>query len=115
MFICFKLESLLKLGISISSYSSLGEDTTEPYNVFNLSALSRFVATPLAISLEMLSPPIFIASKNLSCAFSKIAIEVDAAPRSIQILPKDLSSKLRVANAEDNGVGMKFSISIFEF
>jgi len=53
-----------------------------------------------------LSPPTFIASKKISCSFSNIAIEDEAAPKSIQILPNNLSSELSVESAEDKGVGI---------
>ena len=38
------------IGISIISWSSLGDEINDPYKVFNLSALEIVVETPLAIS-----------------------------------------------------------------
>ena len=50
------------IGISIISWSSLGDETREPYKVFNLSALEIVVDKPLAISNVTLLLPTPIAS-----------------------------------------------------
>ena len=50
------------IGISIISCSSLGEEISDPYKVFNLSALEMLVDTPLAISRVTLLLPIPIVS-----------------------------------------------------
>ena len=38
------------IGISIISWSSLGDEINDPYKVFNLSALEIVVETPLVMS-----------------------------------------------------------------
>ena len=114
-FICLSsLSSEHSMGTSKNSYSSLGEDITEPQRVFNLSALSLVVDIPLAISLVIFLLPIFIASQKINFSFSNTDIDEDESPKSTQIHPKSLSSKLRVAKAEDSGVGIKLAICIFK-
>ena len=50
---------------SIVSKSSLGFVITEPYNVFNLSALSMLVESPFAISVVICCPPTQILAETL--------------------------------------------------
>jgi hypothetical protein len=64
------------IGISIISNSSLGELISELYNVFNLSALSKVVETPLAKSLVILLLPTKKLSPYINLLFSKIDMEV---------------------------------------
>ena len=87
---CFSSEEYN--GTSIISYSSLGDDITEPYKVLSLSALSLVVEMPLAISFVIFLLPTFIESQKINLEFSKTAKEVDESPRSIHMLPKSLSS-----------------------
>ena len=101
------------IGTSIISYSSLGALINELYKVFNLSALSKVVETPLAISLVMLLLPTRTLSPYIKLLFSKIDIEVFECPKSIQIDPIIFSSSLKTAKDEDKGEGTKLSILIF--
>ena len=99
-------------GTSIISYSSLGDDITEPYKVLSLSALSLVVDIPLAISFVIFLLPTLTESQKIYLEFSKTDKEVDDSPRSIHMLPKSLSSLFNVDKAEERGVGIKFSIWI---
>ena len=89
------------IGISIISFSSLGELITDPYRVFNLSALVKVVETPLAISLVTLLLPTKKASPKIKFLFSKIQTEVVVWPKSMQIVPNFFSSSLKVDSADD--------------
>ena len=71
---------------------------SELYNVFNLSALSKVVETPLAKSLVILLLPTEKLSPYKNLLFSNMDIEVFEWPRSIQIVPIFFSSLLKVAN-----------------
>ena len=94
------------IGISIISFSSLGELITDPYKVFNLSALAKVVETPLAISLVILLLPTEKASPKIKFLFSKIQTEVVVWPKSMQIVPKNFSSSLKVYSEDDKGDGI---------
>ena len=84
LIIAFKLDLVICLnvflspeiiGISIISWSSLGDETREPYKVFNLSALEILVDKPLAISNVTLLLPTPIASPYTNLLFSNTEIE----------------------------------------
>ena len=94
------------IGISIISWSSLGEEINEPYKVFNLSALVISVETPLAISKVTLLLPIPIASAKTNLLFSKTDIDEVECPRSIHIVPSSFSSCVNEDIDEDNGDGI---------
>ena len=94
------------IGISIISWSSLGDETREPYKVFNLSALEILVDKPRAISNVTLLLPTPIASPYTNLLFSKTYIEDVEWPKSIQITPRSFSSFVRDDKDEDNGVGI---------
>ena len=66
---CFSSEEYK--GTSIISYSSLGDEITEPYKVLSLSALSLVVEIPLAISFVMFLLPTFIESQKINLELSE--------------------------------------------
>ena len=94
------------IGISIISWSSLGDETREPYKVFNLSALEIVVDKPRAISNVMLLLPTPIASPYTNLLFSKTDIEDIEWPKSIQMVPSSFSSFVNDDKDEDNGEGI---------
>ena len=93
-------------GISIISWSSLGDETREPYKVFNLSALEILVDKPRAISNVILLLPTPIASPYTNLLFSNTDIEDVEWPKSIQIVPSSFSSFVSDDKEEDKGEGI---------